>query len=192
MTKTTQNRNNSGTGAGWTALVHSSRRGFTLLEVMIVIVIILAILGLVTVNLMGARDKANKGVVQMKLASLKSALDQFSLDFNRYPAEEGEGLQALWNPDVIPEEEKSKWRTGGYMKEATPRDDWGSEWMYRLSVPEDGAASGAVTSAYQIWSIGPDKQDGTADDIYPTGAKSSDEEGGSDVGPPPAPPSTGG
>lgn len=169
----------------------SARAGFTLLEVMIVIVIILAILGLVTVNLMGARDKANKGVVQMKLASLKSALEQFNLDFNRYPAEEGEGLEALWNIEVIPEEERSKWRTGGYMKEATPRDDWGSDWMYRMSAPDESASGGVAGTPYQIWSIGPDKQEGTADDIYPTGAKAGDGDGGSDVGPPPAPPTGG-
>jgi general secretion pathway protein G len=162
-------------------------RGFTLLEVMIVIVIILAILGLVTVNLMGAKKKADTGVVQMKLASLKSALDQFNLDFQRYPAEEGEGLQALWNREVIPEEEKAKWQEGGYMKEPLPRDDWGSEWMYRVTSADDAATSSGSGAPYQIWSVGPDKQDGTADDIYPSGKKPTDSDSASDVGPPPAP-----
>ncbi|MGE3107347.1 MAG: type II secretion system major pseudopilin GspG [Phycisphaerales bacterium] len=167
----------------------NAARGFTLLEVMIVIVIILAILGLVTVNLMGARDKANRGVVQMKLASLKGALEQFELDFNRLPLEEGEGLQALWNPDVIPEEERGKWRAGGYLKEPMPRDDWGSEWVYRVTTADDasGGEPTAAVSKFQLWSIGPDKQEGTSDDIYPGDRKPGDSTDSGDVGPPPAP-----
>ena len=171
-----------------------ARRAFTLLEVMIVIVIILAIGGLVAVNLMGAKKKADAGIVQTNLITLKKALEDFNIDFGRYPAEEGEGLQALWNREVIPEEEKSKWRENGYLKEAMPRDGWGSEWMYRLTAADDTAAneSGMTPAPFQIWSVGPDKQDGTADDIYPSGKKPTDSDGGSDVGPPPAPPSTGG
>ncbi|MBC7771964.1 MAG: type II secretion system protein GspG [Pyrinomonadaceae bacterium] len=149
-----------------------------------VIVIIRAILGLVTVNLMGAKKKADTGVTQMSLGTLKNALEAFSLDFNRYPAEDGEGLVALWNKSVLPEEEQSKWQEGGYTKEAMPRDQWGSEWGYRLTIADGTEGS---TSGFTVWSNGPDKQEGTADDVYP-GNKKPDESGGTspdDVGPPP-------
>jgi len=164
--------------------VSRGARGFTLLEVMIVIVIILAILGLVTVNLMGAKKKADTGVTQMALGTLKNALEQFYLDFNRYPAEDGEGLAALWTKSGLPEEEASKWREGGYTKEPMPRDQWGSEWGYRLVTAENGNG----VAGFVIWSNGPDKQEGTADDVYP-GNKKPDESGGAsadDVGPPPS------
>lgn len=164
-------------------------RGFTLLEVMIVIVIILAILGLVTVNLMGAKKKADTGVTQMALGTLKNALEQFNLDFNRYPAEDGEGLAALWNKQAITDEaEQSKWREGGYTKEPMPRDQWGSEWGYRLASSDSADGSSSGTSGFTIWSNGPDKQEGTADDVYPSNKKPDSADGAptDDVGPPPA------
>lgn len=162
-------------------------RGFTLLEVMIVIVIILAILGLVAVNLMGAKKKADTGITQIALNNLKGALIQFNLDFNRYPAEDGEGLAALWNKSVVPAEEQSKWREGGYTTEPMPRDQWGSDWGYRLATADSGSESNTTSGpGFTLWSNGPDKQEGTTDDVYP-GNKKPDELGGTssdDVGPP--------
>lgn len=85
-------------------------RAFTLLEVMIVIVIILAIAGLVTVNLMGSRDRATEGNVQIQLKSLRDALNQFSLEFNRYPTDD-EGLAVLWDKSRLSEDaDQAKWR----------------------------------------------------------------------------------
>jgi len=155
-------------------------RGFTLLEVMIVIVIILAILGLVTVNLMGAKKKADSGTTQIQLGTIKQALNTFYLDFSRYPEEDGEGLAVLWNKSALPEEDQAKWREGGYLQEEIPRDQWGSEWVYRVESADSATGS---TGGVQVWSMGPDKQDGTEDDVYPGGKKPQDSES-SDVGPP--------
>jgi general secretion pathway protein G len=162
----------------------TAARAFTLLEVMIVIVIILAILGLVTVNLMGTRKTADTKLVQVQLQALKGAMDQFYLEFNRYPTEE-EGLAALWTKDGLAEEEQSKWRM--FTKEPLPRDPWGSEWGYRVVSGEE--SSDGSGSGFEVWSYGPDKEDGSSDDIHAPGAKK-DADGGSDVGPPP--PSGGG
>jgi general secretion pathway protein G len=156
-------------------------RAFTLLEVMIVIVIILAILGLVTVNLMGTKKSADTKLVQVQLGSLKGALDAFYLDFNRYPTEE-EGLAVLWNKDGLAEEEQSKWRM--YTKEALPRDPWQSAWGYQLLTAED-AADATGGAGYKVWSNGPDKEEGTADDILPPGLSGDTDDTGGDVGPPP-------
>ena len=156
-------------------------RAFTLLEVMIVIVIILAILGLVTVNLMGTRKTADTKLVQVQLESLKGALDHFYLEFNRYPSED-EGLSVLWTKDAMEEEDQTKWRM--FTKEPLPRDPWGTEWGYRQVLAEeseDGSGTG-----FEIWSYGPDKEDGSADDIYPPGRNRNSEDG-ADAGPPPPP-----
>jgi general secretion pathway protein G len=157
-----------------------SVRAFTLLEVMIVIVIILAILGLVTVNLMGTRETATKKTVQIQLGALKQALEQFQLEFNRYPTED-EGLAVLWSKESLAEEEQAKWRM--FTKEPLPRDAWGTEWGYQVltsdEMEEEGAAAG-----FKIWSNGPDKEEGTSDDIYPPGRSASDEDDGGPVGPP--------
>lgn len=158
----------------------SRRRAFTLLEVMIVIVIILAILGLVTVNLMGTKKTADIKVVQMQLGTLKEALEHFYIEFNRYPTEE-EGLAVLWSKDGLPEEEQSKWRM--FTKEPLPRDPWGTEWGYQLTTAEDNADTGGGPG-FKIWSNGPDKEEGGEDDIYPPGHRSGDDDG-SDAGPPP-------
>lgn len=155
-------------------------RAFTLLEVMIVIVIILAILGLVTVNLMGTKKTADTKLVQVQLESLKGALDQFNLEFNRYPSEE-EGLSVLWSKDAMADEDQTKWRM--FTKEPLPRDPWGTEWGYRVTTAEeseDGAGIG-----FEVWSYGPDKEDGSSDDIHPPGKNRSGDDSGSDVGPPP-------
>lgn len=151
-------------------------RGFTLLEVMIVIVIILAIAGLVTVNLMGSRDEATKGTVNIQLKSLKDALKQFNLAFNRYPTEE-EGLAVLWDKSSITDEEQTKWRA--FVDEPIPNDPWGSPWGYRAE-SESGRA-------FDLWSNGPDKQEGTEDDISVWKTSGDEVEGGLDA-PPPLPP----
>jgi general secretion pathway protein G len=133
------------------------RSGFTLLEVMIVIVIILAILGFVGANLMGQRDKANVNLVKAQMLQLKQSLMNFKNDFDRYPTDE-EGLKVLWDKTSMPEEEQAKWTTA-YTSEPIATDKWGNAWGYRQTGEK------APTGWFDLWSIGPDKQDGTADDI---------------------------
>lgn len=142
-------------------------RAFTLLEVMIVIVIILAILGLVAVNLMGTKKTADTKIVQMQLSSLKDALEMFQLEYNRYPTED-EGLAVLWSKDGMAEEDQGKWRM--FTKEPLPLDPWKSEWGYQLTTAEDAEDDGSG-AGFKIWSNGPDKEEGTADDVFPPGTR---------------------
>lgn len=131
--------------------------GFTLLEVMIVIVIILAIAGLVTVNLMSSRTEATKGTVQVQLKSLRDGLKQFNLTFNRFPTDE-EGIGALWDKSkMTSDEDSAKWRP--FMDEPMANDPWGSPWGYRAQ------GERAPEGMFDLWSNGPDKQEGTDDDI---------------------------
>lgn len=163
----------------------AARSGFTLIEVLIVIVIILAIGGLVAVNVMGGKDKADKGIAEADLKMLRGALQQFRLDFNRYPTDE-EGVAVLWNKATLSSEaDQTKWRA--FIIEAKPNDPWGKPWGYRQRGEK------APEGMFDLWSTGPDMEEGTADDIYvwkmvDDGSGSS----GSGSAPPPPPPPSGG
>ena len=65
-----------------------TRRGFTIIELLIVIGIILAIGGLVLVNVSGASDKADVKLARVQIQAFNSALEQFKLDMKRFPSEE--------------------------------------------------------------------------------------------------------
>ncbi len=129
--------------------------GFTLIEIMVVVVI-LAILGAVVVpNLLGNVDEARITKANTDIKSIETALDLYRLDNSVYPTEE-QGLEALISkPSGSPE--PKKWKQ--YMKE-TPMDPWGEEYVYL--VPGDHGGP------FDIVSYGSDMQEGgegTAADI---------------------------
>lgn len=150
--------------------------GFTLIEVMIVIAIVLALMSLVGVALFARRDEAKVNLVKTDLGTMKQALKLFRLDYERWPMEE-EGLEVLWNKERLdPESDQAKWK--GYLEEPMPTDKWDQPWGYR-------AESDTDPTQYDLWSNGPDKEEGTEDDIL--SRPRSEEEGGSGMdGPPPA------
>ena len=80
------------------------RRGFTILELLIVIGILLAIGGLVLVNVLGAGERADKDLVRVQIKGFEDALDRFKYDMKRWPSED-EGLAALWDKEILDEEE---------------------------------------------------------------------------------------
>jgi len=136
-----------------------ARRGFTLIEVMIVIALVVALTGLVGIALLGRRDDAKVDMTRIDMNTLRQALDQFYFDMNRWPTDE-EGLAALWDRNALQVEDESmesRWRA--YLSEPLARDRWGNEWGYR-QVSEQGDES-----RYDLWSNGPDGQEGTEDDI---------------------------
>ncbi len=161
------------------------RSGFTLIEVLIVIVIILAIVGLVAVNVFGSKDTADKGIAEIELKSIRTALQQFRLDFNRFPTDE-EGIAVLWNKAALSaDSDQTKWRV--YIVEAKPNDPWGKPWGYRQRGEK------APEGMFDLWSTGPDGEEGTPDDIsawkvVDDGSGTS----GSGAGAPPPPPPSGG
>lgn len=124
------------------------QRGFTLLEIMIVIVI-LGILGsMVVPNLLGNVDKADHQKAVSDISSLEQALDMYRLDNNRYPSTD-QGLQALVEKPSSPPEPRS-YRDGGYIKRL-PQDPWGGEYQY-LNPGENGTID--------IFTLGADGQEG--------------------------------
>jgi general secretion pathway protein G len=151
------------------------RRAFTLLEMVIVIVIILALGGIVLVNLIGTQEQAEKDTARIQIDSFEAALSQFRVVMHRWPTEE-EGLKVLWSKDGLEDEaDASKWRA--FLAEPKPMDDWGSQWIYQQpSRLRDGAD-------YDIISPGPDRQPETDDDITNhTGKAATGESGGDEFG----------
>lgn len=156
-------------------------RGFTLIEVMIVIAIVLALAAIVGVAVLGRRDQADVSITQIKLNNLKDGLKQFNLDYGRWPTEE-EGVKVLWDQESLdPDADQNKYLKGGYMDEPTPKDQWGNEWSYRFpSVRGD-------ESQYDLWSFGPngEDEDGEGDDIVSWRRDEEDGDFGGDMMPPP-------
>lgn len=156
-----------------------SRSGFTLIEVMIVIAIVLALSGLIGVALFRQRDSAKIDLVKTDMNSLKNSLNLFRLDFDRYPTDE-EGLKVLWDSSVLASEtDTAKWKK--YLTEPMPNDKWGNPWGYR-QISEHGDET-----MYDLWSYGPDKQEGTDDDITSWSSSEGGEGGEGDMLPPPPP-----
>lgn len=106
----------------------NARGGFTLIELMVVIVILGVLAGLIVPRIMGRPDEAKQLKARMQIESLESALKLYKLDNGRYPGTE-EGLDAL----VAPPEtgQAANWRDGGYLeKQQVPRDPWGNAFLY--------------------------------------------------------------
>ena len=100
--------------------------GFTLLEIMVVIVILGVLASMVIPNLLGNKEKADTQKVVSDIVALENALDMYKLDNSRYPTTE-QGLDALVEiPDVDPE--PRDYRDGGYIKRL-PSDPWGNDYL---------------------------------------------------------------
>ena len=136
-----------------------ARRAFSLIELLIVIGILLAIGGLVVVNLLPARDKADVDLTRVQIDQFDAALKRFNLDLRRWPTED-EGLKALTTASSLEEEEdQAKW-TGPYLEKPPLKDKWGSDWIYR------NPSQIVEGLPYDVVSPGPDKEEDTDDDIH--------------------------
>ena len=121
------------------------RRGFTLLEVMVVVVILGILAALVVPKIISRPDEARAIAAKQDIASLMQALKLYRLDNQRYPTTE-QGLQALV---TRPASAAPNWKTGGYV-ERVPKDPWGNAYQYlnpgvrgELDVFSMGAAGAA-------------------------------------------------
>ncbi|MDB2386779.1 type II secretion system major pseudopilin GspG [Shewanella sp.] len=131
----------------------NKQQGFTLLEVMVVIVILGVLASMVIPNLMGNKDKADQQKAVSDIVALENALDMYRLDNSIYPTTE-QGLDALVNKPTMSPEPRN-YREDGYVKRL-PQDPWRKEYLL-LSPGENGKID--------VFSAGPDGQPGTEDDI---------------------------
>jgi general secretion pathway protein G len=120
--------------------------GFTLIELMVVIVILGILAGLIVPRIMGRPEEARQMKAKMTIESLETSIRLYKLDNGSYPTTE-QGLQALIErPDTgnVPK----KWRDGGYLeKRKVPKDPWDNEYVY---------LSPGVNGEYDIVSYGSD------------------------------------
>lgn len=126
--------------------------GFTLLELMVVLVILGALIGLVAPNILGRADEAKVSVAKTQIRNIMSALNLYKLDNGQYPST-SQGLQALvTKPTGFPE--AKNWKSDGYLGKL-PKDPWGNDFLY-ISPGSDGD--------YDLVSLGADGRDGGEDD----------------------------
>jgi len=144
-----------------------NRSGFSLVELMIVLAILVLLAGLVLPRLLGSQKKADIQTTMTQIANFKQTLEMYSVDNRSFPKTE-EGLKALVSK---PEDEnRSRNWDGPYMDEL-PIDPWGSTYNYEYP-PTNGSKDFP-----NIWSNGPDGENGTDDDIKNWSSDSqSDEE----------------
>ncbi|MFA0282539.1 type II secretion system major pseudopilin GspG [Vibrio sp. 10N.222.55.F12] len=121
--------------------------GFTLLEVMVVVVILGVLASFVVPNLLGNKEKADQQKAITDIVALENALDMYKLDNSVYPTTD-QGLDALVSKPSSPE--PRNYRDGGYIKRL-PNDPWGNEYQY-LSPGDNGTID--------IFTLGADGQEG--------------------------------
>ncbi len=129
-----------------------SRRGFTMVEIILVVVIIMALAMVVAPKLTGQARKQRENITKISMTAIKSALQNFETEMSRFPTTQ-EGLQALvTRPSGIDE---ADWP--GQKLEELPRDAFGTP--FRYACPSDNGMD------YDLISAGADRKFGTEDDI---------------------------
>ena len=123
------------------------RRGFTLLELLVVVVIIGLLVAYVGPKYFGQIGKSETVAARAQIEAFEKALDTFRLDVGRYPSAD-EGLRAL---TMRPESASNAWN-GPYLKKGIPPDPWGRPYIYRVP--------GTRGNDYDIISLGKDGQPG--------------------------------
>ena len=131
--------------------------GFTLIEVMVVIVILGVLAALIVPNVMGRGEKAKVDTTAITLKGVAGALDQYKLDNNKYPSMQDGGLDALINQPAS----AKNWMQGGYVKGGYPKDSWDNDIQYIIP-----GAEGRPFDLYSFGADGKDGGEGTDADIF--------------------------
>ncbi len=124
------------------------QRGFTLIELMVVLVIMGVLAAIIAPKIMDRPDEARIAAAKQDIAAIVQALKLYRLDNIRYPTTE-QGLQALVTKPTI-EPIPNNWKAGGYL-EKLPKDPWGNPYLY-LNPGRHGEID--------VYSLGADGQQG--------------------------------
>ena len=128
--------------------MHKRQRGFTLIEIMVVVVILAVLGALVVPKILENVDKARVTRAQSDIRAIQTALDMYRLDNFKYPTTE-QGLQALVTQPTDPT--ITNYRSGGYLP-SLPKDPWNNPYQY--------VSPGANGRDYDIISYGRDGKPG--------------------------------
>lgn len=130
---------------------HNRQSGFTLIEIMVVMVILGLLVAVVAPNILGRGEEARIGVAKTQIRNISNSLDMYKLDNFSYPSTE-QGLEALVNkPSGSPE--AKNWNKNGYLP-SVPVDPWKNEYQY---------VSPGSQGPYDLYSFGPDGREGGSD-----------------------------
>lgn len=129
-----------------------SEKGFTLIEVLLVMVILTVLAAVVVPKFTKRSEQARITAARTDIANLEVALDAFEIDNGHYPSK-SEGIKAL----VENRSNATSWK-GPYLKRGVPTDPWGKLYIYT----QPGRHN---TYGYDLFSFGPDEKEGGDDDI---------------------------
>ena len=130
------------------------RSGFTLLEVLLVLAILVIMASTVTVYFAKTQTSANIKAARVQINAVSQRLDQYRIDVGTYPNSQ-QGLNALLEaPSDL--NQSDKW-AGPYIQRQIPADPWGNPYQYKLENADQ----------FMVYSLGPDGQDNSEDDVTP-------------------------
>src|SRR4029079_4919812 len=153
------------------------KAGFTLIEILLVIVILLLLASALVVFLLPQQEGAEKNTTKLLLSQVATALDTYQLHIGRYSAEQDGNLNALMTkPNYENQRLGEKWQ-GPYLKPGTKLEDpWGHTIRYEVVDKSTATDDKRTGPPYKLYSVGPDGQPDTDDDIklMPEGDKANE------------------
>lgn len=138
-----------------------ARRGFTLVEILLVVVIIAMLAAIVGPQIFSQSESSKTKIVSTQIKNFEQALDRYALESGRYPTTE-QGLAAL-----VEKPEQDPPRKWVQQMEEIPLDPWDNEYQYAYPSTHrpESSDKGKSKGKPDVWSMGPDGQDDTEDDI---------------------------
>lgn len=155
--------------------------GFTLIEILLVIVIILLLAGALVVFVLPQQKGAERNTTKLLLSQIGNALDLYRLNLGHYPKQDEGGLDALLKKPTFENERLGEKWQGPYLKPGTRLEDpWGNKLVYEvIETATDDKKDGLP---FKLYSVGPDGQPDTDDDIKYMPETDTDKGGSSGTG----------
>jgi len=151
----------------------AERTGFTLIEMLVVLAILVLLMSMVGPRILGSRKKADISAAKSQIGMLSTSVESYAVDMKEFPSTD-QGLKALVEaPSDKGNDKDTKWDGPYVSKSPIPKDPWGHEYQYEYP-PKHGK-----DKSPDIWSLGPDGQDNTDDDIVSWNKQDDTSGGGS-------------